>query len=81
MNLINKIYDQYPDEIFLLADNLNDAIIGIEEKSLKIIYLTSKIIKILMNDMSYDDAIEFYYFNIEGADVGEKTPIFCNDLI
>ena len=81
MNMINKIFEKYPDELFLIANDFDDAIIGFEENSLKLIYSVSKIIELLMIHMSYDDAIEYYYFNIESAYIGEKTPIFCNDLI
>lgn len=78
--MINEILELYPNEVFLLADGYNDAILGIEEKSLKIIYSASKIVHILMDEMPYDDAVEFYYSNIECAYVGEKTPIFCQDF-
>jgi len=26
-----------------------------------------------------EDAIEHFYYNVEGAYMGEQTPIFCND--
>jgi hypothetical protein len=29
--------------------------------------------------MNYDEAIEFFDFNISGSYVGEKTPIWCYD--
>jgi hypothetical protein len=27
--------------------------------------------------MSYEDAIDYFYFNVSGSYVGEKTPIWC----
>jgi len=39
-------------------------------------YDTNKIIKILMADMPYEDAVEHFDFNIAGAYVGANTPVF-----
>jgi hypothetical protein len=30
--------------------------------------------------MDESDAIEHFYYNIEGGYVGEKTPIWCDDF-
>lgn len=64
----------------LKADGLDDAIVGVSTKEI-VVYSTKKIIKILMerDGMSYEDAIEFFYFNIEGAYMGENTPVFIAD--
>ena len=40
-----------------------------------VIYDAGAIIKVLAKDMSLEEAEEFYSFNIEGAWVGDKTPI------
>lgn len=32
-----------------------------------------------MRDMSEEDAIEYFSFNVSGGYVGEKTPIWCQD--
>jgi len=29
--------------------------------------------------MPDEDALEYFYFNVQGAYVGEQTPIFCFD--
>jgi hypothetical protein len=29
--------------------------------------------------MSEDEALEYFDFNVSGAYMGEKTPIWCND--
>lgn len=61
----------------VIADGLDDAIIGITTRGI-VVYSFDKCIEILMNrdDMGPDEAIEYFYFNIECAYVGEKTPIF-----
>jgi len=75
------ILEYYPDENFLIADGFNDAIIGVDEKSMKLIYSISKCIDILSKDMSEEEALEYFDFNVSGAYMGEKTPIWCQDYI
>ena len=76
MTTLSKILDEYPDEGFLKADGLDDAIIGVWSEG-RLVYSVDKVIEILMaQDMTLNEAIEFYEFNIECAYVGERTPIF-----
>jgi hypothetical protein len=78
---LDFILECYPDEEFLTADNFNDAIIGLEVKSMRIIYSKRACIEILLKSgMNLTEAIEFFEFNVEGAYIGEKTPIWCEDF-
>ena len=77
--MIEQIIERYSDETFLKADGFDDAIIGVDVDSMKLIYSVSKCIEILMQDMSYEDAVEFFDYNIEGSYLGDKTPIWCRD--
>jgi hypothetical protein len=43
-------------------------------------YGTLKIITKLTKDMSEEEAWEFFEFNISGAYVGERTPVFYEDI-
>ena len=61
-------------------NHFDDAVIGFYEHSLRLIYSMSKCLDILMEDMSDEDALEHFYYNVSGAYVGEQTPIWCNDL-
>lgn len=79
MNSVDLLTDAYPDMDFLIADGFDEAIIGFDERSERVIYSISKCIEILCRDMTYEDAMEHFYYNVEGAYVGEKTPIWCND--
>ena len=81
--MIDRIIEQYEDETFLKADGFDDAIIGVDEQSMRLIYSVDKCIQILMkNDgMTEEDAIEYLQFNTIGSYVGEKTPVWCNDLM
>ena len=79
--MLDLILEKYPDEEILKADGLDKAILGIEENSMKLIYSTKGCIDILRGEgLSDEEALEHFYFNIEGAYVGEKTPIWCNDF-
>jgi len=79
MNILENIIERYEDETFLKADGFDDAIIGVDDVSMRLIYSVSKCIEILEKDMTYEEAIEYFDFNVSGAYVGEKTPIWCND--
>lgn len=79
ISYIEAILDEYPSEHFLKADGFDDAIIGVDENSMRLIYSVSKCIEILMNDMNREDAVEYFYYNIHGSYLGEKTPIWCFD--
>ena len=68
----------------MFADGFDDAIVGVGNSfggSLCAIYDTDKIVKICMKGgMEYDEALEYFDFNIAGAYVGEQTPIFIHKI-
>jgi capsule polysaccharide modification protein KpsS len=67
------------NEDMLFADGLDDALVGyIERAGMPSIacYDKDKCIEILAKDMTYEEAIEYFYFNTAGAYVGENTPCF-----
>ena len=71
----------YWDDL-IIADGLDDAIVGIHEDTGIVFYSREKVIKILMerDGMSELDAIEFGDYNIFNAYMGEKTPVFLHDF-
>jgi hypothetical protein len=79
MKMIDKILEWFPEDEILKADGFDNAIIGIDDSSMRLIYSVSKCIEILSQDMDEEDAIEYFEFNVAGAYVGEKTPIWCRD--
>lgn len=80
MKIIDIIKERYSDDDILIADGFDDAIIGFDEQSWRIIYSVRKCINILMDDMTESEAIEYFAFNVSGSYVGEKTPIWSYDL-
>jgi hypothetical protein len=78
--MINKIIEQYEDVSFLKADGFDEAIIGVDEITMRLIYSVQKCIEILIkDDMSEEDALEYFSYNVSGSYVGEKTIIWCSD--
>lgn len=77
--MINEILESFPENNFLKIDGFDNAIIGIEEKNMVLIYSVSKCLKILEIDMSETEAAEHFDFNIFGSYLGNKTPLFCWD--
>lgn len=74
-----EIAEYYPD--LMCIDGHDNAIIGVAERinmGLVVAYDEELIIQNLMDrdGMDYEEALEFFQFNIKGAWVGETTPIF-----
>ena len=71
----------YWDDL-VIADGLDEAIVGIQEDTGIVFYSREKVIKILMerDGMTELDAIEFGDYNIFNTYVGEKTPVFLHDF-
>ena len=67
----------------LLADGFEDALIGYGYQFTYpiAVYSRKKCIEILMDDgiIEYEEATEYFDFNVAGAYVGESTPVFLDD--
>ena len=72
--------DLIDDSEILFADGYDDAILGVAEWDgvWCVVYDVERILRILRkrDGMTRDEAQEFYAFNIAGAWVGERTPVF-----
>ncbi len=77
--MLEKILESFDDDTFLKIDGHDNAVIGVDLKSMRLIYSVECIIKNLMNDMSEEDAVEFYEYNIACAYLGDMTPILCEN--
>ena len=85
-----EIVEVNPDALFIDGydgdkEGFNDALIGYGSRrgmSDLAIYSVEKIIDILIckYDMETEDALEWFNYNIEGAYMGENTPIFVYDI-
>jgi hypothetical protein len=76
------LLDHFEDAELLTADGFDDAILGCCEYSQRVVYSSKKCIEILMEqNMTEDEALEYFYNNVAGAYVGEQTPIWCHDFM
>lgn len=81
--MLDKIIEWFPEEEILKADGFDDAIIGIDDTSMRLIYSVNKCIEILVSEenLNEEDALEHFHWSVKGSWVGEKTPIWCTDDI
>ena len=80
---LNEIVEEsLGDETILLADGFENALIGIGRQfnTPFAIYDREKCIDILMEDMSNEEAEEYFEYNVQGSYVGESTPSFMQTL-
>ena len=64
-----------------LMDGFDDAFMGVGmsfSQDKMAVYDYDKVIEILVNEdeMTYDEAVEYFDFNIIGAYIGKETPVF-----
>jgi hypothetical protein len=69
------------NEEALFCDGFDEAIIGYAERinlGPVAAYDVNKIIEILVlrDGMTHEEAVEYFYFNIHGAWMGENTPVY-----
>lgn len=66
------------DPTILTADGYDDCIMGLtfREDELVALYSANCIIDKLAQDMPEDEAAEYFGYNIEGAYMGVKTPLY-----
>ena len=75
---LEQILEIFPEEELLKADGFDDAIIGVEQLQLRLVYDIDKMRNILIEKegMSFEEAMEYLDFNVFGSYVGEQTPIY-----
>lgn len=75
-----SIEDLELDEETIILDGLDDCVVGVSEefgKGRRLVYDRAKIIEKLQSDgMTYEEAFEYYDYNILGLYAGELNPIF-----
>jgi hypothetical protein len=82
---IDEIIEYYSDEELLQADGLDDAIIGVVSdfnSEIRLAYSTKLCLDIFMKQgMSHEEALEYFDYNVKGAYMGEKTPVWVDDMM
>ena len=76
------ITDLYGDDEpnILFAEGFDEAIAGVvgDGERTRVVYDTELILELLMgrSEMSYEEAVEYFDFNIAGSHMGEYTPLY-----
>ena len=80
LNIRQALAEDWDVELlFLSEEEFDEAIIGVSERignEPVVAYDTTKLVEVLSRTMSVDEAYEYFEFNILGAYVGERTPMF-----
>jgi hypothetical protein len=84
-NLREHLNDMFEGLLFLSEREFDAAILGVAERigmDAIVAYDTAKIIEILCerHGMEDEEAAEYFEFNIAGAYVGERTPVFVAQI-
>lgn len=86
MNKRDELVEFTGDEelLFMDPERFDAAIVGYVEgigRADVVCYDKHKVLEILMEDgMSWEEAGEYYNFNVVGAYMGEKTPVFLEAI-
>ena len=77
--------DVLEDVVFLEPDYMDEAIIGLGQRinTTALVYSEPCVLRLLQKheDMSMDDAVEYFNFNIAGSWHGEESPIFVDNEV
>lgn len=77
----SKILNAYPEHDFVAADGFNEAVIGVDLDSGRLIYSVSKCIDVLVyvDNMAFEDAVQYFEENVMTSfENVENGPIFAN---
>ena len=85
MSIREDLAEQYGDDLLFMDEEYFDAaIIGVVHQcnNTLVCYSQPAVVGLLQveSEMSEEEALEYFYFNIVGAYVGEKTPVFLEVL-
>lgn len=79
-----KLSETYGDDLlFMDGPEFDAAILGVAERAggqAVVAYDTQEVLRVLEQDMSADEAREYFDFNINCAYVGKKTPVYIDTL-
>ena len=65
----------------LKADGFDDCIVGMDSKQCLVYDIDDIVEQLIIEDgMTHEDALEHFYFNIEGSYVGDYTPVYIHSF-
>jgi hypothetical protein len=76
--LLEEYGDLVGDVQLVTVDGYDDAILGIDSKSYRVIYDADEMVDILMetDDLTEEEALEYLDYNVFNAWIGDQTPIY-----
>jgi len=79
--ILENLLDSYFEHPFIIAEGFDDAVIGVDEYNMRLVYSSDKAISILMDEQGWDylTAVEHFYTHIVDKYRGNKQPLFIND--
>jgi hypothetical protein len=81
--LRERLRDADADPEILIAEGFDEAFLGLGTRCSKppiVVYDRERCIEILARQMGEEAAVEYFEFNVEGAWLGEQTPLFLTRL-
>jgi hypothetical protein len=83
MVVTDELINEYAEGAILL-NGMETAIVGITQEfgnGPRVLYSTEKILEILTDGgmVDYEEALEYFHYNILGGYFGEQNPIFLSD--
>lgn len=79
--ILDKIISAFDCDTFVKIEGHDNAVIGVDLNSMKLIYSVTKIIENLCNSMSRNDAENYFEENIACDNLTDKSPIMCEDYL
>lgn len=77
--MLQEIIEVHSEDEFYIAQGFDDAIIGYDVESKKLVYSVTKVIDILISqDMNIENAWDHFDYNIIRS-ASERSPIWCYD--
>ena len=76
---IQTIIKQFPEHEFMLIEGHDNAIVGVST-DMRLVYCEDAIIENLMTEMSEEDAIDYYEYNIAALHIADNQPIIFKKI-
>ena len=76
---LNSIVEIYGEKTLEKIDGFDNAVIGLEVKTDRLIYSVKKCVNILKKKMPIEEAIDFFYVEIYSENANKV--IFCEDYL
>ncbi len=80
MKTFEAIITKFYGEDLTIVDGFDEAVIGIEESTMKLVYSVTKCLEIIeAQGISEDESLEYFYSNVYTTYNKETDVIFCFD--